>query len=190
MLFGTGNPNKLQEIRQLLGEPWQVLGLKDVAISGEVPETGSTLEENARLKAVGYGEPLGLPCFADDTGLEVDALNGAPGVHSARYAGEAADPKRNMEKLLAELQSAETRAARFRTVIALWRPGQPLAYFEGAVQGEIMPEPAGSGGFGYDPIFRAEGFSVTFAEMPPQQKNAISHRGQAVRKLIAFLKNG
>jgi len=186
--FASHNQNKVAELSRLLGDKYALLGLDDLGITEDIPETGSTLEENARIKAKYVVERHNLACFADDTGLEVAALDGRPGVFSARYAGEPSDSARNIEKLLEELAGRENRQARFRTVIALILDGQEH-YFTGIVEGEITREVIGERGFGYDPIFIPKGFNRTFAEMTMEEKNSISHRGRAVRKLIDFLAN-
>lgn len=186
ILFGTHNQHKLREIRELLSGKLEVVGLSDVIEIEEVDETETTLEGNAILKAKTYAEATGLPCFADDTGLEVEALDGRPGVYSARYAGPACDPGENVQKLLGELQGKENRQAQFRTVIAYVHQAQTDT-FEGAVQGEILESPKGKGGFGYDPVFLPKGYSLSFAELSADEKNAISHRGIAVRKFAEFL---
>ena len=164
----------------------RLLSLDDIGCLEDIPETADTLQGNARLKALHVWQHYGYDSFADDTGLEVDALQGAPGVYSARYAGPKADAEANMARLLEEMQGVETRNARFRTVIALSLRGS-LHYFEGEVRGEILTAPEGTGGFGYDPIFRPQGCPVSFAQMPPPDKNRISHRGKALARLIAFL---
>jgi XTP/dITP diphosphohydrolase len=187
LLFGTNNPHKLREIREIAGESYQVLSLADLDLVLEVAETEPTLEGNAGLKARAYFDASGgVPCFADDTGLEVEALHGAPGVYSARYAGEAATFEENVQKLLRELGEETHRRARFRTVIAFF-DGKQMRHFEGVVEGHITRETRGEGGFGYDPIFEAEDSGRTFAEMTPAEKNKVSHRGRAVRLFAAFL---
>lgn len=186
LLLCTGNQGKLEELRALLPPSVQLLTLVEAGLPTDLPETGDTLEANALQKARFAHERTGLDCIADDTGLEVDALGGAPGVHSARYAGEAKDTTANMAKLLRELRGAEERSARFRTVIALvTRSGEHT--FEGEVRGTITETPRGTGGFGYDPLFRPEMSDLTFAELDPVRKNAISHRARAVWKLARFL---
>jgi XTP/dITP diphosphohydrolase len=186
LLLCSGNPGKLAELKALLPARFELITLAEAGLPDELPETGDTLEHNALQKARYARERTGLACIADDTGLEVRALDGAPGVHSARYAGPAKDPRANMEKLLAELAIATDRHARFRTVIALIDDaGEHL--FEGTVEGTITDRPRGTGGFGYDPVFLPEMSDLTFAELPLKQKNAISHRGRAVWKLAMFL---
>ncbi len=186
IVFATHNPNKLAEIRQMLPEGLQVLSLDAIGCSEEIPETANTLEGNARLKASHVLEYYGYACFADDTGLEVAALNGAPGVYSARFAGPQADSLANTKKLLSLMEDETDRRARFRTVIALVLDGA-YHYFEGIVEGAILREPTGTGGFGYDPVFRPAGYACSFAEMPLAEKNRISHRGKAFQKLKEFL---
>ncbi len=193
IVFATNNGHKLEEIRQILGEGIEVLSLADIGCHADIPETGTTLEENATQKARYVYDHYGLSVFADDTGLEVDALGGAPGVYSARYAGGAGhDSEANMAKLLAELGENNNRRARFRTVIALLETtggsdGPRLTTFEGRVDGEITRTRSGEGGFGYDPIFCPEGYGETFAALGPGVKNKISHRARAVAKLAAHL---
>ncbi|RMG88620.1 MAG: non-canonical purine NTP diphosphatase [Bacteroidetes bacterium] len=188
LLFATGNAHKVREVREMLEGAYEVLSLKDIGCTEDIPETSDTFEGNALQKARYVSEKYGLDCFAEDTGLEVDALNGAPGIYSARYAGPARDSDANMDKLLDELKGKTNRGAQFRTAIALLLDGKEYL-FEGIVRGNIRPEKSGAGGFGYDPVFEPEGFDITFAEMDKAQKNAISHRGRALRKMIAFLKN-
>ncbi|HMU12549.1 MAG: RdgB/HAM1 family non-canonical purine NTP pyrophosphatase [Bacteroidetes bacterium] len=186
MVLCTGNPGKIAELRALMPPDMELLSLADVGLPADLPETGATLEANALQKARFAHERTGLPCIADDTGLEVLALGGAPGVRSARYAGEAKDPAANMALLLRELATATDRSARFRTVIALV-DARGEHVFEGQVRGRITTDRRGSGGFGYDPVFLPEMSDLTFAELDPVRKNAISHRGQAVWKLARFL---
>ncbi len=194
IVFATNNRNKLTEIRDILGSGMEVLSLEDIDCHDEIPETGCTLEENAMQKAEYIYRKYGLSVFADDTGLEVDALGGEPGVYSARYAGgEGHDSEANMTKLLANLGENNNRKARFRTVIALIEKAddgaQPkVSQFEGIVCGEIIRERRGQGGFGYDPIFQPEGYDKTFAELGHEVKNKISHRARAVKKLADYLK--
>lgn len=182
----TGNTGKVTEFKALLPSGIALLDLDAVGLSNDLPETGDTLEANAIQKASFAYERCGLPCIADDTGLEVDALNGAPGVYSARYAGDNRDPRANMAKLLVAMQGVSNRKARFRTVLALV-DGSGLRTFEGEVEGNISMAASGSGGFGYDPIFVPEGSALTFAEMDKAAKNVISHRGRAVANLLRFL---
>lgn len=189
IVFATNNQHKLSEIRQILGDRVEVLSLQDIGCDVDIPETGTTLEENALQKAQYIYDHYHLDVFADDTGLEVDALDGAPGVYSARYAGgEGHDSEANMTKLLKELNGIDNRKARFRTVIALIQQGE-VHEFEGIVNGEIFRERRGGEGFGYDPIFRPDGYDLTFAELGTDIKNQISHRSRATKKLCAFLQN-
>lgn len=186
IVFATNNAHKLAEVRSIVDGSTQILSLADIGCDVDIPETADTLQGNAVMKARFIKDNYGYDCFADDTGLLVDALNGEPGVYSARYAGEAHDSAANMRKLLENLEGIENRKAHFSTVIALIE-GEKLSIFEGAVYGEIITEPEGEGGFGYDPVFRPEGSDVTFASMSGEAKNAISHRGIATRKLIDYL---
>ncbi len=189
LVFATNNQHKLQELRQIAGEGYEILSLADIGCHDDIPETADTLEGNALMKARWVNERYGYDCFADDTGLEVAALDGAPGVRSARYASETGhDSAANMALLLENMRGKTDRSARFRTVIALIKGGETHC-FEGEVKGEILEAPAGCSGFGYDPVFRPEGWSITFAEATPDQKNEVSHRGRAVRKLLEFLKS-
>jgi XTP/dITP diphosphohydrolase len=188
LVFATNNANKVKELAAKIGNCAELLGLGDIGCTDELPETQATLEGNARQKARYVFDKFGVSCFADDTGLEVDALNGAPGVYSARYAGPACRAEDNMVKLLNELKGKSNRKARFRTVICLVRAGEEH-YFEGMAEGEITMEKSGAEGFGYDPIFRPVGHSRTFAEMTLEEKNVISHRAKAVEKLAAFLQS-
>jgi XTP/dITP diphosphohydrolase len=176
----------LAELRALLPPQLRLVGLVEVGLPSDLPETGATLEANAEQKARFVFERTGLPCIADDTGLEVAALNGAPGVISARYAGEAKDPVANMHKLLSELLGMEDRRARFRTVIA-YVDAEGTRLFEGMVEGTITDTPRGNGGFGYDPVFLPHMSDLTFAELDAKRKNAISHRGQAVWKFVRWM---
>jgi len=187
LVFATHNDHKLKEVQQLLLENIQLLSLKDIECFDEIPETGDTLEENAKIKADYVTQTYGMDCFSDDTGLLVDALDGAPGVYSARYAGEQKNAKKNMAKLISELKGANNRSAHFKTVVHLNLNGESYN-FEGVVDGEITINAHGDGGFGYDPIFKPNGYDKTFGELPPETKNAISHRGRAIQKLVAFLK--
>ena len=186
LIFATNNPHKLQEIKEILNSKFEILSLQAMGINEDIPETADTLEGNALLKARFVYERTGADCFADDTGLEVDALNGEPGVFSARYAGENASFDDNMNKLLYSLNGESNRKAKFRTVIALILNGSEYL-FEGKVDGSILHEKKGAEGFGYDPIFLPEGFELSFAEMDQAQKNSISHRGRSVQKLANFL---
>ncbi|MBF1590140.1 MAG: non-canonical purine NTP diphosphatase [Prevotella shahii] len=195
IVFATNNAHKLEEIRQIMPNNLEVLSLKDIGCDVDIPETGATLEENALIKAQYVLEHYGLACFADDTGLEVTALNNEPGVYSARYAGGVGhDSEANMAKLLAKLADNTHREARFRTVIALVAPKentlgitQPLL-FEGVVTGNIATQKQGNEGFGYDPLFVPDGYDKTFAELGANIKNQISHRARAVGKLVDYLK--
>ncbi len=186
LVFATNNPHKLQEVRQILGDRFEIKGLSDIGCDVDIPETADTLEGNAMQKAKYVKEHYGLDCFADDTGLECTALDGAPGIRSARYAGENHDSEANMRKLLENLKEKSDRSAQFRTVIALLYQGEEHL-FEGVVRGGIITEHKGTQGFGYDPVFVPEGYNTTFAEMTAEEKNSISHRGRAVAKLAAFL---
>ena len=186
LVFATNNAHKLSELRQIIGDRFELLSLGDIGCHDDIPETADTLEGNAMLKARWVKDRYGYDCFADDTGLEVDALGGQPGVYSARFAGPGHDSKANMNKLLSMLDGEENRDARFRTVIALIKDGE-THLFEGIVDGEITKSPSGTDGFGYDPVFRPEDWKMTFAEATPDEKNAVSHRGRAVAKLIAYL---
>lgn len=185
LIFATHNPNKLAEIKREVNSV-EVIGLKEMGIHEDIAETGTTLEENALIKSQYIYQKTGLSCFADDTGLEVDTLDGKPGVYSARYAGEHATAEENMLKLLSEMEGQKNRNAHFRTVISLILNGKEY-YFEGQVEGEILHQKTGVDGFGYDPIFKPIGFDQSFAQMTMALKNEISHRGVAVKKLIHFL---
>ena len=186
LVFATNNLHKLKEVQEMLSNAIEVLSLKDIGCFEDIEETESTLEGNAKLKADYITEKYGFDCFADDTGLEVEALDGKPGVYSARYAGEHGNAEKNMEKLLIELQNKSSRKAKFRTIIALnLRNKQYL--FEGICDGEILNEKTGVKGFGYDPIFKPSNASCSFAEMNSEEKNIISHRGIAIQELVQFL---
>ena len=187
LVVATNNAHKLEEISAILGDEMELLSLKDINCHADIPETANTLEGNARQKAMYIYENYSMDCFADDTGLEVDALNGAPGVFSARYAGDGHDSEANMQKLLKELKGKENRKAQFRTAICLIMEGKEYL-FEGIVKGEIIAEKRGGAGFGYDPIFVPEGYEQTFAELGNDIKNTISHRARAVENLCTFLK--
>lgn len=187
LVFATNNQHKLEEISAILGDEINLLSLKDIHCDVDIPETAETLEGNARQKATYIQQHYGLDCFADDTGLEVEALNGAPGVYSARYAGEGHDSEANMQKLLQNLQGASNRKAQFRTAICLMMDGEEHL-FEGICKGEIIQEKRGTSGFGYDPIFVPDGYEETFAELGNDIKNKISHRAKAVELLCEFLK--
>lgn len=186
IVFATHNAHKVSEVQAVLGSEYQLVTATEAGITEEIPETQPTIEGNALQKARYVYEHTGLNCFADDTGLEVEALHGAPGVYSARYAGEHVSYADNNVLLLKNLAGCENRKARFRTVIALIVDGKEYL-FEGRVEGTIATEPRGEGGFGYDPLFVPEGSQLTFAEMSSEAKNKISHRGRAVAKLVAFL---
>jgi XTP/dITP diphosphohydrolase len=188
LVFATNNEHKLNEIQSMLGSRFQLLNLAEIGCFDDIPETSDTLEGNALQKARYIYEKYGYNCFADDTGLEVEALNMAPGVYSARYAGPQRNSVDNMNKLLFELDKINNRSARFRTVISFIMNGSETL-FEGVVDGQILREPRGEQGFGYDPVFQPDGFNVSFAEMELNEKNKISHRGRAFTKLINFLKN-
>ena len=185
LIFATHNPNKLIEIKSAVNS-FELVGLKEMGLHDDIAETGITLEENALIKSQYIYQKTGLSCFADDTGLEVDALDAKPGVYSARYAGEHATAEENMLKLLSEMEGQKNRNAHFRTVISLILNGKKY-YFEGQVEGEILHQKTGVDGFGYDPIFKPKGYDQSFAQMTLEQKNEISHRGVAVKKLIHFL---
>ncbi len=186
LIFATHNTHKLEEVKQLLSEQIELLSLTDLSFFEEIPENEETLEGNAKVKATSIYNQFHLDCFSDDTGLEVLSLNGAPGVHSARYAGEGHDDALNRKKLLEQLKDKQNRKARFRTVVALWWKGNEYL-FEGVVNGEIITEERGRNGFGYDSLFIPDGYEKTFAEMTEKEKNEISHRGKAIKKLIQFL---
>ena len=189
LIFATNNAHKLGEVQALLGDAFTLVTLRECGITEDIPETADTLEGNALQKARYVYSKTGLDCFADDTGLEVDALGGAPGVHSARYATDGHDFAANNRLLLKNLEGTTDRTARFRTVIALIIDGVEYT-FEGRVEGTIATSESGSEGFGYDPLFVPSGEIITFAQMSAEAKNAISHRGRAVAKLVNFLKNG
>jgi len=186
LVFASNNKNKIQEIQALVPNTIQIVSLEDIGCTEDIPETADTIEGNAILKANYVTEKYGYDCFADDTGLEVDALNGAPGVYSARYAGEQKDANDNMDKLLSELKDKTNRKANFKTVIALNLNGKQNL-FTGIINGKIIEEKIGTNGFGYDPIFVADGFNKTFAELSMEEKSTISHRGIVVKELILFL---
>ncbi len=187
LVFATNNQNKVKELKALVPETIEILTLSDIGCLDDIEETEDTLEGNAKLKANHITKNYGYNCFADDTGLEVEALNGAPGVYSARYAGENVTYEDNVQKMLREMEGKQNRQAQFRTSIALNLGGKQYL-FDGVCKGEITNTKHGTDGFGYDPIFRPSGFKQTFAEMSLDQKGKISHRGFAVQKLIAFLK--
>ena len=186
LVFATNNQNKLKEIQNLLGEDFELLSLKDIQCNDEIPEDHDTLEDNASQKAYYVHDKYGVNCFADDTGLEIEALNMEPGVYSARYAGEQKNSEDNMAKVLRNMEGVTNRKARFRTVISLVIDGNEMQ-FEGIVDGHMLENKQGTDGFGYDPIFQPEGYDVSFAQMSMEDKNAISHRGRAVEKLVKYL---
>lgn len=187
LVFASNNKNKIAEIQQLVGDQFQIVSLEDIGCLVDIPETAETIEGNAILKANYVTENYGLPCFADDTGLEIEALNGEPGVYSARYAGEQKNATDNMNLVLQKLENQMNRKAQFKTVIAL-NLNKEQYLFEGVVKGEIISEKRGNQGFGYDPIFVPENETRTFAEMSMIEKASMSHRGRAVEKCIGFLK--
>lgn len=186
LVFATNNAHKLEEVRAILGDKVEIVSLADIGCHDDIPETADTLEGNALIKARWVKERYGYDCFADDTGLMVDALQGAPGVYSARYAGPDCSPRDNIELLLKNLSGVTEREARFTTVIALIK-GDEEHIFTGEVEGRIATEPHGEAGFGYDPIFIAKESGKAFAEMTPDAKNAISHRGRAMREFMKFI---
>lgn len=188
LIFATNNKYKLTEIQSIVGSDFIIRSLEDIGCTEDIAETASTLEGNALLKAEYVYSKYGINCFADDTGLEVEALDGRPGVFSARYATTGHDFEANIDKVLSELQGVSNRKARFRTVIALHLDGS-VSYFEGIVNGEIIRARTGIEGFGYDPVFVPDGYELTFAEMPLSEKNKISHRARAVSKLVEYLKS-
>ena len=189
IIFATANRGKLREAAEVLGPGFEVVSPADLGITEDIPETGATLQENSLQKAQYLFDRTGLPCFADDTGLEVDALGGAPGIYSARYAGPGHDSEANMDKLLAELIRLDDRQARFRTVVTLiLADGQPH-FFEGSCEGSIAREKSGCGGFGYDPVFLPDAYpGRTLAEVSEEEKNAVSHRGKAIRAMAEWLR--
>ncbi len=188
IVFATNNPNKLKEIQTLIPKEIEIISLKEIGCTEDIPETGDTLEANAFQKVHYIKENYNYDCFADDTGLEIDALNGAPGVYSARYAGPEKSAEANIEKILNELQGKENRSAKFRTAIALTLNNEEHL-FEGEINGHISKVKQGNEGFGYDPIFMPENEKRSFAQMSMEEKGTISHRGRAVKKLVAYLNN-
>ena len=188
LVFATANPNKVREIQQIMGDQYDFLSLEDIGCTEDIPETQPTIEGNALQKARYVYENFGMNCFSEDTGLQIKALNGAPGVYSARYAGPARRAEDNITKVLSEMGETEDRSAQFKTVIALIIDGKEYT-FEGVVEGTILKERKGAGGFGYDPVFLPNEGSKTFAEMAPDEKDKISHRGRATAKLRDFLLN-
>ena len=186
IIFATNNQHKLDEIKKISKGQLDILSLRDIDCHEEIPETGDTLKENALIKAQFVKDKFGLDSFADDTGLEVEALDNAPGIYSSRYAGPECDSEDNMRKLLNDLQGKENRKAQFRTVIALILNGK-VHYFEGVIRGEIIRQKEGTNGFGYDPIFKPNGYKKTFGDLSEDIKNKLSHRAIATQKLVAFL---
>ncbi len=186
LVFATNNAHKLDEVRNILGDTFEILGMAQIGCHDDIEETADTFAGNALIKARYIKEKYGYDCFADDSGLEIEALGGAPGVYSARFAGEGHNSEKNMDKVLSLMQGKSHRNARFCTVVALVT-GEGEYTFEGEIKGEILDERRGEGGFGYDPIFRPENETLTFAEMGDDRKNAISHRARAVKKLAEFL---
>jgi XTP/dITP diphosphohydrolase len=187
LIFATGNPHKISEVQMIAGNRVYIASPADVGFPyPDLPETASSLDGNAIQKACALYDRLQRDCFAEDTGLEVNALQGAPGINTARYAGPGYTPQQNIEKLLTEMDGAVNRSARFRTVVALIIQ-KALYLFEGTVEGTIVTRPAGTGGFGYDPVFVPDGYAQSFAELPPDVKNSISHRAQAIEKMVAFV---
>ena len=188
LVFASHNNHKIKELQEIFGERIKLISLNDLGVIEEIEENGLTIEENASLKAKYISNKFGVNVFADDTGLEIKALAGKPGVMSARYAGEEKNPLKNMEKVLQQMQNIDERSARFKTVISLMFDNNDYL-FEGIVDGHILKEPIGNKGFGYDPIFMPDGYTLSFAQMDSETKNRISHRGKAVERLINFLKN-
>lgn len=186
LVFATTNAHKIEEVAHAIGNRFKILSLKDILFEDEIEETGTTFKENASIKTQHIYQKFNVNCFADDSGLEIEALGGEPGVYSARYAGEHGNHEANMARVLDQLQDVKNRKAQFKTVISLIWEGQEF-WFEGVVPGTIRTELSGTKGFGYDPIFQPDGFSVTFAEMSLQEKNSISHRGKAMAQLVNFL---
>jgi XTP/dITP diphosphohydrolase len=188
LLFVTHNAHKSEEVKAIVGNNFEVMNLSEINFFDEIPETGNTFKENALQKAKFLHDRLGCNCFADDTGLEVDALNGEPGVYSARYAGEPSNTQRNIEKLLENLKGKKNRKAQFTTVIAVILNNE-IYFFEGAISGQIIDNQRGEGGFGYDSVFIPDGYDKTFAELPAEVKNSISHRAVAMQKFKEFINN-
>ncbi|MBP6634947.1 MAG: non-canonical purine NTP diphosphatase [Paludibacter sp.] len=188
LVFATNNAHKLEEVRAVLDNKIEIVSLNELGCYDDIPETADTLEGNALIKAEYVFNKFEMACIADDTGLEVEALNGEPGVYSARYGGEPHNAQKNMQKLLTNLKGIENRKARFRTVIVL-KDAERELYFEGTIHGHISETPSGAAGFGYDPVFVPDGYNKSFAELGPELKNKISHRALAVEELIRFLKN-
>lgn len=188
LIFATNNPNKVLEVKKVIGDKFEVVSLKEFGFTDDIPEPHDTLEENAYEKSSVIHQKFGVNCFSEDTGLEVFALNGEPGVKSARYAGEECNPSDNIDLLLSRLEGIENREAQFRTVVSLILENTEYQ-FEGVAKGHISHSRKGEKGFGYDPIFVPEGYDISFAEMDAAEKNSISHRAKAVKKLVEFLKN-
>lgn len=188
LVFATNNNHKLRELKQILSSEFELLSLSEIGCTDDIPETGTTLEANAAQKSFYIWDKYGIDCFADDTGLEIEALGNEPGVYSARYAGEGRKAADNMLKVLEKMKNETNRKARFRCVISLIIDGEEKQ-FEGIVEGNILAEKQGEAGFGYDPIFMPLGFNQSFAEMSANDKNQVSHRGRAVMKLVDYLKN-
>ncbi len=188
IVFATNNKHKLIEIKSILKDRFEILSLSDIGYNEDIPETGKTLSENASQKSHTIFKRFRIDCFSDDTGLDIDALNGEPGVYSARYAGEDASYDDNVNKVLQKLDGKKSRQGAFRTIVSLILDGKEHQ-FEGIVKGQITNEKHGNGGFGYDPVFKPDGFDITFAEMPSETKNKISHRAKAMEKLVVFLNN-
>lgn len=188
IIFATNNANKIREVQLMLDSSWKLITLKEAGISADIPEPFDTLEENAKAKSSFIFQATGKNCFSEDTGLEVEALNNAPGVHSARFAGEHGNDKANIQKLLQQMEQVRDRQARFRTIISLWLEGAEYQ-FEGICRGTILRRPQGEQGFGYDPVFMPTGTTKTFAEMDISEKNQFSHRKKAVTQLLQFLSN-
>ena len=186
LVFATNNLNKLKEVQKMLPNTIKLLSLRDINCFDEIDETEMSLEGNAKLKANYIAQKYGYNCFADDTGLEVESLDGKPGVYSARFAGEPSNSENNIQKLLTELKNKSNRSAQFRTIISL-HINNATFIFEGICKGEILENKQGEKGFGYDPIFKPENYTVSFAEMSSEEKNIISHRGIAIKKLVRFL---
>ena len=186
LVFATNNAHKIEEVAFAVGDQFKILSLNDIGFKEEIEETGTTFWENASIKTHQIFNKYGLDCFGDDSGLEIEALNGEPGVFSARYAGEHGNHEANIKRVLDQLKGVSNRKAQFKTIISLLWKGQEF-WFEGIITGTIRSELSGQKGFGYDPIFQPDGFDITFAEMNLADKNSISHRGKAVKKLISFL---
>ncbi len=187
IVFATGNQHKVEEVSQILGENYEIKSLKDINCFDDIPETGDTFQENAFQKAQYLHEKFGMNCLAEDSGLVVDGLNGEPGIYSARYAGSQRNDEDNLQKVLQELGDNPTRTARYKSVIALIID-EKSHFFEGTVEGDILKEKVGNGGFGYDPIFQPKGYDISFGQMDASEKNQISHRAEAVKKMVDFLK--